>query len=60
MLVRLKEDFRFIGNSREYRRGELLSVNECTITGNYILVRYLGLNNWVRDRIDKNVIEIIT
>lgn len=60
MLVRLKEDFRFIGNSREYRRGELLSVNECAITGNYILVRYLGLNNWVKDRIDKNVIEIIT
>lgn len=59
MLVRLKEDFKLIGNSRTYRKGELLSVNECTITGNYMLVRYLGLNNWVRDIINKDVIEII-
>lgn len=59
MLVRLKEDFKLVGNSRAYRKGELLSVNECTTKGNYIVIRYLGLNNWVRDIINKDVIEII-
>lgn len=59
MLVRLKEDFKFIENSRTYRKGELLSVNECTIKGDYIVIRYLGLNNWVKDRINKKFIEIV-
>lgn len=59
MLVRMKEDFKLVNNSRVYRKGELLSVNECTVKGDYIVVRYLGANNWVRDSIDKNIIEII-
>lgn len=59
MLVRLKEDFKIEGNSRMYRKGELLYVNECTVKGNYIVIRYLGLNNWVRDVVKSSVVEII-
>ncbi|VTQ55154.1 hypothetical protein [Clostridium perfringens] len=59
MLVRLKEDFKIEGNSRMYRKGGLLSVNECTVKGNYIVIRYLGLNNWVRDVVKSSVVEII-
>ena len=59
MLVRMKEDFKLVNNSRVYRKGELLSANECTVKGEYIVIRYLGLNNWVRDIIGKDVVEII-
>lgn len=59
MLARLKEDFKRDGNSKTYRKGELVSVEECKVKEAYIITRYVGWNNWVKDIIDKEAIEIV-
>ena len=59
MLLRLKEDFIKQGNSKIYRKGELVSAEQCTFTKSYIITRYAGLNNCIKDILDKEVVEII-
>lgn len=59
MLARLKEDFKKEGNSKTYRKGELVSVRECKCKNEYIVSRYAGLNNWVKDIIEKDSVEIL-
>lgn len=59
MLARLKEDFKREGNSKTYRKGELVSVEECKVKDVYIITRYAGWNNWLKDSIDKDVVEIL-
>lgn len=59
MIARLKEDFKREGNSKTYRKGELVSVEECKVKDVYIITRYVGWNNWVKDSIDKDVVEIL-
>lgn len=59
MLARLKEDFKREGNSKTYRKGELVSVRECKCKNAYIVSRYAGLNNWVKDVIEKDSVEIL-
>ncbi|MCX0353465.1 hypothetical protein LI064_02870 [Clostridium perfringens] len=60
MLARLKEDFKREGNSKTYRKGELVSVRECKCKNAYIVSRYTGMDNWVKDIIDKEAIEIVS
>lgn len=59
MLVRVIKDFYLRGNSRSYRKGELLSVRRCLVTGSYFLIRKLENNKYVEDYVDKNCIELI-
>ena len=59
MLARLKEEFKREGNSKTYRKGELVSVQGCKCKNAYIVSRYTGMNNWIKDIIEKEVIEII-
>ncbi len=59
MLAKLKEDFKRDGNSKTYRKGELVSVEEGKVKDVYIITRYVGWNNWVKDIIDKDVVEIL-
>lgn len=59
MLLRLKEDFIKHGNSKIYRKGELVSAEQCLFTDKYIITRYIGLNNWIKDILDREVVEII-
>ncbi|MCJ8343347.1 MAG: hypothetical protein MJH09_10975 [Cetobacterium sp.] len=60
MLARLKEEFKREGNSKTYRKGELVSVQECKRKNVYIVSRYTGMNNWIKDIIEKDVVEIIS
>lgn len=59
MLARLKEDFKRDGNSKTYRKDELVSVEECKVKDVYIITRYVGWNNWVKDIIEKDSVEIL-